>query len=77
MPNPRPLALTDSQLDTLCAFAQPLDPDLRAPFLEAVAHALRDQPLGDGEVHRVCAQAQREFWRPPDLSIARDTSRWR
>jgi hypothetical protein len=75
--HPMPLALTDHQMDVILRAARPLDPGLRAPFLEAVAHALRDQPIGDGSVARVCAQVQRQFWRPPDLSGSRGVSRWR
>ena len=42
------LGLTDSQMDAFMRAAQALDPDLRVPFLKAVASALRDQPIGDG-----------------------------
>ena len=61
MPNPLPFALTDAQLDIVRVAAESLDPDLRGPFLEAIARLLRDQPLGDGSVHRACAQMRREF----------------
>jgi hypothetical protein len=43
----RPLSLSDSQMSVLDA-AQPLPPDLRSPFLAAIAHALRGVPIGDG-----------------------------
>ena len=61
MPNPLPLALTDAQLDIVRVAAESLDPDLRGPFLEAIARLLRDQPLGDGSVHSACSQMRREF----------------
>ena len=49
----------------MCA-AQPLAPNVRGSFLEAIAQALRAQPmLGDGVVHRVIAATQREFFDPP------------
>jgi hypothetical protein len=57
--------------------AGPLPPDLRAPFLAAVAHALRDVPIGDGSLHRVVIEVQRQFWHPPDLSRAAGTSKYR
>jgi hypothetical protein len=65
-PSPRPLALSDAQMTALLHAAQPLDRDLREPFLRAVARALQGrEPLGDGEVFRVIREVQREFWHPP------------
>jgi hypothetical protein len=62
---PRPLALTDQQLDAIHRAAWPLGPHDRVPFLEAVAEALAGEPtLGDGVVYRVAVQAQRRFWTP-------------
>jgi hypothetical protein len=57
------LALTDAQLDAIHRAAWPLAPADRAPFLEAVAQALRT--IGDGVVYRVAMQVQRRFWTPP------------
>jgi hypothetical protein len=66
--NPRPLALTDSQLDIVFRMAAPLLDVDRSAFLEDVARALAELPeIGDGIVARVCAQAQRKYWRPPEL----------
>jgi hypothetical protein len=28
-------------------------------------------------LHRVCAETQRQFWHPPDLSRSAGTSKWR
>jgi hypothetical protein len=70
MPPPpvRPLALSDSEYDQVVAACRPLHPDQRGAFLEALAAELRDAgELGDGKVHRVIAQVQRQFWDPPDL----------
>jgi hypothetical protein len=65
-PSPRPLALTDDQMSALLRAAQPLDRDLREPFLLAVARALQGrEPLGDGLVFRTIKEVQREFWHPP------------
>jgi hypothetical protein len=78
--NIKPLALTDEQLDTIHRAAWPLAPADRAPFLEAVAQALQQQPtLGDGVIHRVAVECRRRFWTPPDLSIgaAGRTSKYR
>ena len=60
-----PLSLSNSQLTAVLDAAQPLPPDLRSPFLAAVAHALRGVPVGDGSVHRINREVQREFWHPP------------
>jgi hypothetical protein len=64
-----PLALTDSQLDAVYRAAGPLAPAVRGAFLELVAQNLAAiGEIGDGAVARVCAEAQRRFWIPPDLS---------
>jgi hypothetical protein len=54
-----------------------LPPDLRSPFLAAVAHALRGVPIGDGSVHRIVREVQREFFRAPDLSRGQSMPRSR
>jgi hypothetical protein len=73
-----PLALTDSQLDTVYRCAGPLAPAVRPAFLELVAQGLADAgEIGDGTVARVCAEAQRRFWEPPDLSRAAGASKYR
>jgi hypothetical protein len=60
-----PIRLTDSELSAI----RPLDPDLRDPFLRAVASALQGQTvIGPGVVARTCAELQRQFFHPPDLS---------
>jgi hypothetical protein len=72
-----PIALTDEQMTAVLRAAGPLPPDLRAPFLEAVAQALAGRELGDGIVARTCAEIQKRYWKAPDLSRANGTSRWR
>jgi hypothetical protein len=65
----RPLALNDNELDTVLAAARPLAPDLRDPFLRAVAHALSGRDVvGPGTVHQVCRELQRQFWDPPEFN---------
>jgi hypothetical protein len=64
-----PLALTDSQLETVYRCAGPLAPAVRPAFLELVAQSLADAgEIGDGTVARACREAQARFWIPPDLS---------
>jgi hypothetical protein len=73
-----PLALTDSQLDAVYRAAGPLAPAVRPAFLELVAQSLAGAgEIGDGTVARVCAEAQRRFWVPPDLSRAAGSSKYR
>ena len=60
-----PLSLSDAQMTALLHAAQPLDRDLREPFLRAVAQVLQGRTLGDGEVFRTIREVQREFWHPP------------
>jgi hypothetical protein len=75
---PKPLALTDEQLDAVYRAAQPLDVDLRAAFLETVARALsREAELGDGAVQRACREAQKLYWQPPNLDKAVGNSKYR
>jgi hypothetical protein len=42
-----PLRLSDDELDAVFAACRPLDPDLRDPFLQAVAHALQQDCAGE------------------------------
>jgi hypothetical protein len=52
-----PIALTDRQLDMVMAAAQPLPPADRSAFLAEVAALLQGVEIGDGAVHRACADA--------------------
>jgi hypothetical protein len=72
-----PVRITDAELETIMNAARPLSLADRQSFLEHVAAALRSQTLGDGVVHRVVKELQREFFDPPDLSKARDVSKYR
>jgi hypothetical protein len=73
-----PLALSDSQLETVYRAASPLAPEVRGAFLELVAQRLAGAgEIGDGTVARVCAEAQRRFWIPPELARRAGTSKWR
>jgi hypothetical protein len=73
-----PLALTDSELDAVLAAARPLPVDRRDAFLQSVADALkRYAELGPGVVHRVCADQQRAFFDPPDLSRSNGSTKYR
>ena len=73
-----PLALTDSQLDTVYRCAGPLAPAVRPAFLKLVAQGLAGAgEIGDGTVARVCAEVQRQFFDPPDLSRSCDQSKYR
>ena len=75
---PRPLSLSDAQLDATMNAAAPLLPRDRSLFLEDVAAALRGfDEIGDGVVARVAREVQRKYLRPPDLSRSRDCSRYR
>jgi hypothetical protein len=60
---PRPLALSDAQLDAIMSAAKPLAPDQRSDFLTAVAAELSQHPaeVGDGELYRMLITLQRQF----------------
>ena len=65
---PRPLYLTDEQLDAVHRAATPLPPNDRSAYLQMVAELLRDEhTLGDGTVARAAATAQAYFLRPPAI----------
>lgn len=42
-----PIRLSDDELDAVFAAARPINPDLRDPFLRAVAHALQQDCAGE------------------------------
>jgi hypothetical protein len=66
---PQPIALTDEEMSAILAASHPLSPDARGPFLEACARELSALPMvGDGAVHRVIMQVQRQHFDPPDLA---------
>ncbi len=73
----RPLSLSDDQMSTIFAAAEPLPPADRSAFLRDVAMALQGREIGDGLVARVCAEMQRRYLVPPDLARSKDCSRWR
>jgi hypothetical protein len=66
---PKPLALTDEQLTTVLAAAEPLAPADRGQFLRALADALRDAPgeIGDGLLARTIRHVVRPYFRPPKV----------
>jgi hypothetical protein len=73
-----PVRLTDDELSAVMLACQPLAPEARDGFLQAVAASLQTcGEVGPGSVHRVCAETQRQFFDPPDLSKARDQSKYR
>jgi hypothetical protein len=72
-----PIALSDSQLDIVLNASRPLQPHQRPAFLEAVAQALRGQPIGDGVVFRICHEQQRLMFDPPDVSESGRVSKYR
>jgi hypothetical protein len=64
------MQLSAAELDLLHRLALPIAPARRPEFLAAVAAALELETSGSGEgaVHRVARQLQRQFWEPPALS---------
>jgi hypothetical protein len=73
----KPIALSDTQMDTIVRLAGPLPPPDRDVYLREVAAALDGrEEIGDGFVARVCAEVQRRLWHPP-LEQSAGMSRWR
>jgi hypothetical protein len=64
----RMLSLSDEELDIVINLSRPLEPELRDPFLRAVATELRRyKAIGPGIIFRVGKQLQREFFRAPAM----------
>jgi hypothetical protein len=67
-----PIHLTDDELSAVMVAARPISVDRRDAFLQAVADALRNcGEVGPGSVHRAIAQAQKEFFDPPEFANGR------
>jgi hypothetical protein len=66
---PMPIRLTDDELSAVMSAARPIAVERRDAFLQAVAAELCGCEVGPGLVHRICAQVQRQFFDPPDLSM--------
>ena len=72
----QPIRLSDDQMPAVLAASTPLPPDLRAAFLETCAREISALPMvGDGALHRVIMQVQRQYFDAPDLSD-RHAPRW-
>jgi hypothetical protein len=62
-----PLSFSDSELAVLEALAKPIDHGRRDAFLQAVVAGLAGE-RGEGRVHQVARQVQREFFSPPQFN---------
>jgi len=63
-----PVRLSDSELDAVMLAARPLDHNVRDAFLQHVAEELSTcTEIGPGVVGRVCREAQRKFFDPPQI----------
>jgi hypothetical protein len=61
-PAAMPLALSDAELAALMTLSAPIEQRHRAAFVEAVAEQLNRYPeRGDGLLHRVARELQRDF----------------
>lgn len=69
--------LSDAELSAIMTACQPLAPAARDGFVRAVANALHGCEVGPGSVHRAIVAAQREHFDPPDLTRAKDLSKYR
>jgi hypothetical protein len=72
-----PIKLTDEQLAVITRGAEPLHPRDRSDYLRAVATELNGHEIGDGTVGRAVALAQARYFKPPDLSRASGSSKYR
>jgi hypothetical protein len=72
-------SLSDSELDVIMNLAQPIDPELRDPFLRAVAIELARYPteaIGPGMLNRVGRELQRQFMGAPSLGAVPRSRAW-
>jgi hypothetical protein len=68
---PRPLALSDEQMDAVFRACAPLTYVDRSRFLLALADRLRHEPeLGDGAIYKAIRELQKQHWRPPSETEA-------
>jgi hypothetical protein len=74
-----PIKLSDAAMDAVLAAAHPLPVERRGAFLEAAARTLAScgSELGPRLTHRIVAQVQKEFWRPPAINGSGKTSKYR
>jgi hypothetical protein len=58
--------LNDQQQTAVLNAARPLAPAERSAFMAGLAKQLADRrEIGDGELHRVIRELQRQYFRPP------------
>jgi len=73
-----PISLSDNQLSAILAAAAPLPRADIDAFLELVAQQLRGRAMiGDGDVYRAVALAQRTYFKPPTIEERQSTPRSR
>jgi hypothetical protein len=73
----RPIPLSDAQFGAVMAAAAPLPRQDVEAYLELVAEQLRARSIiGDGDVHRAVALAQRAFFVPPALDTRLGVSKY-
>jgi hypothetical protein len=72
-----PIIISDRQYLTIANAAAALCPADRDQFMAAVARELAGREIGDGAVGRAVASAFQALWSPPDISRARDVSKYR
>ena len=72
-----PIPLSDAQFTRVLSAAAPL-PKADVPgYLERVAEQLRGRAIiGDGDVHRAVANAQKAFFVPPALDTVQGISKY-
>jgi hypothetical protein len=62
-----PVHLSDDQIDQIFRASRPIHVRDRDAFMQAVADGLRGKVIGDGEVFRAVREAQRRFYKAPEL----------
>jgi hypothetical protein len=75
--SPKPIPPSDAQFAAMMAAAESLSRQDVEGYLELVAEQLRARPMiGDGDVHRAVAVAQRAFFVPPTLDTRQGVSKY-
>jgi hypothetical protein len=68
------LSFSDEELDTISELAAPIPQEIRADFLQLVAGLIEgysEQSRGPGLVHRIAAEAQRDFLKVGEVAVGR------
>jgi hypothetical protein len=73
---PSPIPVSDRQLSQIMAAVEPLSPNERSAFLDALAQRLQEERvIGDGSLYRLVREIVHQVWKPPEVEKAPQSRR--